>query len=48
MTYKLLSQYLKSQTAKTPKPSVPTAATIDNTPNYFTEHNHPHLANIHY
>src|SRR6266550_159020 len=33
---------------RTPKPSLPTAATIDNTPDHLTEHNHPHLADTHY
>ena len=33
---------------RTPKPSLPTAATIDNTLNYLIEHNHPYLANMHY
>ena len=44
----LLSQHSKSQTVKTPKPSSPTAAIIDNTPNHLTEHNHPYLADTHH
>src|SRR6266571_2806349 len=48
MTYNLSSQHSKSQTMRTPKPSSPTAATIDNTPDHLTEHNHPYLANTHY
>ena len=48
MTYNPLSQYLKSQIVKTPKPSLLTAATIDNTPNYLIEHNYLYLANMHY
>ena len=48
MTYNLLSQYLKNQIVRTLKPSLLTAATIDNTPNHLTEYNHPYLANTHY
>ena len=33
---------------RTPKPSLPTAATTDNTPNYLIEHNYPYLADIYY
>ena len=48
MTYNLLLRHLKSQIARTPKPILLTAATIDNTPNYLIEHNYPHLADIYY
>ena len=48
MTYDPLLQHLKSQTVRTPKPSLPTAAITDNTPNYLIEHNYPYLANIYY
>ena len=48
MTYDFLSRHLKSQTIKTPKPSLLTTTTIDNTPNYLTKYNHPYLADTHY
>src|SRR6266702_4786682 len=48
MTYDPPLQHSKSQTVRTPKPSSPTAATTDNTPDHLVEHNHPHLADTHH